>query len=178
MSINEINIKIETLKEWEAIAAEASAMVESIKDEIKRHMDAQGLEELEAGTHILEVSFICVTLCTPWIGHPQYIQVWDLLLISFPHSGQLINATLLHSFLHGIFTFENIHIIHDSCPKDNYIHTKINQYDTCDRYTIRGLECGCGGLWTKIKRASSTSGHDAATACTAHGCDEVCSFLL
>ena len=39
MSINEINIKIETLKEWEAIAAEASAMVESIKDEIKRHMD-------------------------------------------------------------------------------------------------------------------------------------------
>lgn len=52
MSINEINIKIETLKEWEAIAAEASAMVESIKDEIKRHMDAQGLEELEAGTHI------------------------------------------------------------------------------------------------------------------------------
>lgn len=30
MSINEINIKIETLKEWEAIAAEASAMVESI----------------------------------------------------------------------------------------------------------------------------------------------------
>lgn len=94
------------------------------------------------------------------------------------HSGQLINATLLHSFLHGIFTFENIHIIHDSCPKDNYIHTKINQYDTCDRYTIRGLECGCGGLWTKIKRASSTSGHDAATACTAHGCDEVCSFLL
>lgn len=127
---------------------------------------------------ILEVSFICVTLCTPWIGHPQYIQVWDLLLISFPHSGQLINATLLHSFLHGIFTFENIHIIHDSCPKDNYIHTKINQYDTCDRYTIRGLECGCGGLWTKIKRASSTSGHDAATACTAHGCDEVCSFLL
>lgn len=52
MSINEINIKIETLKEWEAIAAEASAMVESIKDEIKRHMDAQGLEELEAGTHM------------------------------------------------------------------------------------------------------------------------------
>lgn len=56
MSINEINIKIETLKEWEAIAAEASAMVESIKDEIKRHMDAQGLEELEAGTHILHTS--------------------------------------------------------------------------------------------------------------------------
>lgn len=61
MSINEINIKIETLKEWEAIAAEASAMVESIKDEIKRHMDAQGLEELEAGTHIHNIyrSGIC-----------------------------------------------------------------------------------------------------------------------
>lgn len=59
MSINEINIKIETLKEWEAIAAEASAMVESIKDEIKRHMDAQGLEELEAGTHIRKALFVC-----------------------------------------------------------------------------------------------------------------------
>ena len=58
MSINEINIKIETLKEWEAIAAEASAMVESIKDEIKRHMDAQGLEELEAGTHIVRYTTV------------------------------------------------------------------------------------------------------------------------
>lgn len=58
MSINEINIKIETLKEWAAIAAEASAMVESIKDEIKRHMDAQGLEELEAGTHIVRYTTV------------------------------------------------------------------------------------------------------------------------
>ena len=58
MSINEINIKIETLKEWEAIATEASAMVESIKDEIKRHMDAQGLEELEAGTHIVRYTTV------------------------------------------------------------------------------------------------------------------------
>lgn len=62
MSINEINIKIETLKEWEAIAAEASAMVESIKDEIKRHMDAQGLEELEAGTHIVRYTINISTL--------------------------------------------------------------------------------------------------------------------
>lgn len=62
MSINEINIKIETLKEWEAIAAEASAMVESIKDEIKRHMDAQGLEELEAGTHIMGKIIACILI--------------------------------------------------------------------------------------------------------------------
>lgn len=52
MSSIEIISKIETLKEWEALASEASAMVESIKDEIKRHMDTIGAEELEAGQYI------------------------------------------------------------------------------------------------------------------------------
>jgi len=53
MSIDEITSKVETLKEWEAIQNEAAEMVESIKDEIKRYMDGAGLEELEAGTHIV-----------------------------------------------------------------------------------------------------------------------------
>lgn len=52
MSSIEIISKIETLKEYEAIAAEAAAMIESIKDEIKRHMDTQGVDELTVGTHI------------------------------------------------------------------------------------------------------------------------------
>ncbi len=58
MSIDEITSKIETLKEWEAIQNEAAAMVESIKDEIKRHMDSEGLEELEAGTHIVRYTTV------------------------------------------------------------------------------------------------------------------------
>lgn len=53
MSSIEIISKVEALKEWEALAAEANEMCESIKDEIKRHMDAVGVEELTAGTHII-----------------------------------------------------------------------------------------------------------------------------
>ena len=52
MSTPEIIGKIESLKEWEALQAEAAEMVESIKDEIKRHMDAMGTETLEAGQYI------------------------------------------------------------------------------------------------------------------------------
>ena len=52
MSTIEIIGKIESLKEWEALQEEAAAMVESIKDEIKRHMEAVGTETLEAGQYI------------------------------------------------------------------------------------------------------------------------------
>ena len=53
MSTMELVNKVESLREWEALAAEAAEMCESIKDEIKRHMDAMGVEELTAGTHII-----------------------------------------------------------------------------------------------------------------------------
>ena len=53
MSANEMITKIEALKEWEALLSEAQAEVESIKDEIKREMDARGTEELEAGPYIV-----------------------------------------------------------------------------------------------------------------------------
>lgn len=53
MSTIEITSKIEALKEWEQLLAEAQAEAEAIKDEIKREMDARGVEELEAGTHIV-----------------------------------------------------------------------------------------------------------------------------
>ena len=53
MSSIEIISKIETLKEWEALAAEAAAEIEALKDSIKKEMDTRGVEELEAGTHIV-----------------------------------------------------------------------------------------------------------------------------
>lgn len=53
MSSIDIISKIESLQEWEALAAEATAEIEAIKDSLKREMDSRGVEELEAGTHIL-----------------------------------------------------------------------------------------------------------------------------
>lgn len=52
MSSMEIVSKIEALKEWEALAAEAAAEIEALKDTIKREMDTRGVEELEAGQYI------------------------------------------------------------------------------------------------------------------------------
>lgn len=52
MSSIEIIRKVEALKEWEALAAEAAAEIESLKDEIKAEMNRRGVEELEAGQHI------------------------------------------------------------------------------------------------------------------------------
>ena len=58
MSTNEIITKVETLQEYEAIINEASSIVESIKDELKRYMDALGVEELEAGTNIIRYATV------------------------------------------------------------------------------------------------------------------------
>lgn len=52
MSSIEIVSKIEALKEWEALAAEAAAEIEALKDCIKREMDMRGVEEIEAGQYI------------------------------------------------------------------------------------------------------------------------------
>ena len=52
MSTLELTGKIEALKEWEALLAEATAEVEAIKDEIKREMERRGVEEIEAGQYI------------------------------------------------------------------------------------------------------------------------------
>ncbi len=53
MSTIEIASKIEALQEWEALAAEAAAEIEAIKDTIKRELDSRGVEELEAGQYIV-----------------------------------------------------------------------------------------------------------------------------
>lgn len=52
MSSIELVSKIEALKEWEALAAEAAAEVEAIKDSIKAEMITRNVEELEAGRYI------------------------------------------------------------------------------------------------------------------------------
>lgn len=53
MSRNELITKIEQLKEWEGILAEAQAEVEALRDTIKNEMLEQGTEELEAGAYII-----------------------------------------------------------------------------------------------------------------------------
>ena len=53
MSKTELITKIQQLQEWEAILEDAKAEVEALKDTIKAEMDRNGLEELEAGTHIV-----------------------------------------------------------------------------------------------------------------------------
>ena len=53
MSINELENRIAKMQEWEALAAEAAAEIESLKDEIKKEMEHRGVEELEAGQYIV-----------------------------------------------------------------------------------------------------------------------------
>ena len=61
MSKNEIVAKIEALKEWEALLAEAQAEAEALRDSIKEEMLAQGTEELQAGTYIIRWTSVLST---------------------------------------------------------------------------------------------------------------------
>jgi len=58
MSNIEILSTIKALREWEAIAADAAAEVEALKDVLKKHMDNIGAEELQAGTHIIRYATV------------------------------------------------------------------------------------------------------------------------
>ena len=53
MSINELEIRIEKMQEWENIAAEATAEAEAIRDSIKAEMLDRNTEELQAGRFII-----------------------------------------------------------------------------------------------------------------------------
>lgn len=53
MSTHEIMSKIEALKEWESVIAEAQAEAEALKDAIKTEMSLRNVEELEAGQYIV-----------------------------------------------------------------------------------------------------------------------------
>lgn len=52
MSTNELEKKIKKLQEWEALAEEAKAEAEALKDEIKAEMLNRDTEELTAGRYI------------------------------------------------------------------------------------------------------------------------------
>ena len=53
MSTIEITSKIEELRKLESLISEAQAEADSIRDELKAHMQAQNTEELAAGRYIL-----------------------------------------------------------------------------------------------------------------------------
>ena len=53
MSTIELTNKIEALREWENVIAEAQAEAEAIRDSIKAEMAARDVEELEAGQYIV-----------------------------------------------------------------------------------------------------------------------------
>ena len=53
MSANEIISKIEALREWESLIANAQEEAETLRDSIKFEMEKRDLEELEAGAYIV-----------------------------------------------------------------------------------------------------------------------------
>lgn len=53
MSVNELEIRISKMQEWEELAKEAAAEAEAIRDSIKAEMLKRDTEELEAGTFII-----------------------------------------------------------------------------------------------------------------------------
>ncbi len=53
MSVNEIESRIEKMQEWEALAEEARAEAEALRDSIKAEMLERDTEELEAGKYIV-----------------------------------------------------------------------------------------------------------------------------
>lgn len=53
MSINELEVRIIKMQEWEALAAEAAVEADAIRDTIKAEMLARGTEELQAGRFII-----------------------------------------------------------------------------------------------------------------------------
>lgn len=58
MSANEMISKIESLREWENLIEQAKQEAESLKDEIKREMEARNTEELEAGQYIVRYTSV------------------------------------------------------------------------------------------------------------------------
>ena len=53
MSVNEIESRIAKMQEWEALAEEARAEAETLRDSIKAEMLERDTEELQAGKYIV-----------------------------------------------------------------------------------------------------------------------------
>ena len=58
MSLNELEIDVERMKEWEELAEQAKAEAEAIRDKIKGEMIARDTEELVAGRYIVRWSTV------------------------------------------------------------------------------------------------------------------------
>ena len=58
MSTLDLITKIAQLQEWEQIMEEAKAEADAIKDELKQLMIDRGVEELEAGEHIIRYTSV------------------------------------------------------------------------------------------------------------------------
>ena len=58
MSKIEMYYLTEALKEWEKVMEEAKAEVDSLRDQIKEEMVAQGTEELEVGNYIVRYTSV------------------------------------------------------------------------------------------------------------------------
>ena len=58
MSKIELYYLIEALREWEKVMEEAKAEVESLRDQIKEEMVAQGTEEMEVGNYIVRYTSV------------------------------------------------------------------------------------------------------------------------
>ncbi len=53
MSLNELELDVEKMQEWESLAEEAKAEADAIRDRIKREMLSRDTEELVAGRYIV-----------------------------------------------------------------------------------------------------------------------------
>ena len=58
MSKIELYYLIEALREWEKVMEEAKAEVDSLRDQIKEEMVAQGTEEMEVGNYIVRYTSV------------------------------------------------------------------------------------------------------------------------
>ena len=69
MSTNEIISKIEALREWESLIANAQEEAEALRNSIKAEMEQRDLEELEEGAYIVRwtsvLSWRRASTCTP-----------------------------------------------------------------------------------------------------------------
>ena len=61
MSTNEIVSKIEALREWEYLIANAQEEAEALRDSIKAEMEKRDIEELEAGAYIVRWTSVLST---------------------------------------------------------------------------------------------------------------------
>lgn len=58
MSLIDLEKEIESLKEWEQLQKEAETMIESIKDKIKKEMNARHTEEMEVGRFMVRYTTV------------------------------------------------------------------------------------------------------------------------